>query len=84
MDGKQKTFFAEYLLQGGVSLFHHTEYNNDYFYFVDENGKVAVMKDLSSQIGIGGNATKIQSRAMQEAALHARQEHRRRAAIVGE
>ena len=69
VDGKQKTFFAEYLLQGGVSLFHHTEYNNDYFYFVDENGKVAVMKDLSSQIGIGGNATKIQSRAMQEAAL---------------
>lgn len=69
VDGKQKTFFAEYLLQGGVSLFHHTEYNKNYFYFVDEDGKVAIMKEPESEIGIGGNATKIQSRAMQEAAL---------------
>ena len=51
VDGEQKTFFAEYLLQGGVSLFHHKEADIDYYYFVnDEDGKVAVAKNDGNSV----------------------------------
>ena len=45
VNGEDKTFFAEFLLEGAISLFHHTEEGIDYFYFVDEEGKVSVVKD---------------------------------------
>lgn len=45
VEGKEKTFFAEYLLQGGISLFHHKEGGYDYYFLIDENGKVATVKD---------------------------------------
>ena len=45
VDGEQKTFFAEYLLQGGVSLFHHKEKGNDYYYLIDEDGKTGIVKN---------------------------------------
>lgn len=45
VDGQQKTFFAEYLLQGGVSLFHHKENDTDYYYFVGEDGRVGTVKN---------------------------------------
>ena len=45
---EEKTFFAEYLLQGGISLFYHREDDIDYFYFINQNGKVvSVMNDES-------------------------------------
>lgn len=44
VDGQQKTFFAEYLLKGGVSLYHHVENDFDYYYTVDEQGNVAEFK----------------------------------------
>ena len=44
VEGKPETFFAEYLLQGGVSLFHHKRAGIDYYYFIDEDGKVASIK----------------------------------------
>ena len=44
VDGQQKTFFAEYLLQGGVSLYHHKENDTDYYYFVGEDGRVGTVK----------------------------------------
>lgn len=46
VDGRDKTFFAEYLLQGGMSLYYHREGTADLYYFVDEEGRVAVMKKL--------------------------------------
>ena len=45
VEGTDKTFFAEFLLQGGVSLFRHKENDTDYYYMVDETGKVATVKD---------------------------------------
>lgn len=45
VDGEQKTFFAEYLIEGGVSLFHHKENKTDYYYFIGEDGKVVVAKN---------------------------------------
>ena len=45
VNGEQKTFFAEYLLQGGVSLFHHKGTEADYYFFIDEDGKVASVKN---------------------------------------
>lgn len=48
IDGAQKTFFAEYLLQGGVSLFRYEEGGVDYYFFIDEQGKVATIRDDGS------------------------------------
>ena len=45
VDGVEKTFFAEYLIKGGVSLFHHKENDTDYYYLVDENGSTATIKN---------------------------------------
>lgn len=45
VDGQNKEFFAEFLLKGGVSLFRHKENDTDYYYMVDETGKVATVKD---------------------------------------
>ena len=39
----EKTVFAEYLLQGGVSLYYARDARTQYYYWVDENGKVARM-----------------------------------------
>lgn len=51
VEGKDKTIFAEFLLQGGVSLFHHKENDTDYYYLVDEKGKVATVKDTGVTVG---------------------------------
>lgn len=39
------TFFAEYLLKGGVSLYRFSGEVTDYYYLEDEQGTVAVIKD---------------------------------------
>jgi hypothetical protein len=48
VDSGEKTFFAEYLLEGGVSLFRYSEGDNDYFFFIGEDGKVATVKNDGS------------------------------------
>ena len=44
LDGKDSTFFAEYLLQGGVSLYRYEDEKRTLFYMVDGKGKVATIK----------------------------------------
>lgn len=39
----EETVFAEYLLQGGVSLYYVRDVHTQYYYWVDEDGKVARM-----------------------------------------
>ena len=45
VDGVDKTFFAEFLLQGGVSLYRYQNDGFEHYYFVDEDGKVAQLTD---------------------------------------
>ena len=45
IDQQPKTIFAEYLLKGGVSLFYHTEGEQDYYFIVGEDGQVLEIKD---------------------------------------
>ncbi len=44
VEGVDTRMFAEYIIQGGVSLFYYSNHNINYYYFVDENGKIAPMK----------------------------------------
>ena len=44
VDSVQKTMFAEYMLQGGMSLYRYEEDFREYFYLVDKEGKVAEVK----------------------------------------
>ena len=50
IDGEQRTFFAEYLLEGGVSLYRHKESTVEYFYLVDADGKVATIRETGDVI----------------------------------
>ncbi|MBQ9668472.1 MAG: hypothetical protein IJV45_07020 [Prevotella sp.] len=43
--GVDKTFFAEYLLQGGVSLYRLADNHQYLYYLVDEQGQVAVVRE---------------------------------------
>jgi len=46
VDGQEQTIFAEYLLQGGVSLYRYeNSWTNAQYYLVDQEGKVALVKD---------------------------------------
>ena len=46
VDGEEQTIFAEYLLQGGVSLYRYEDtWTNAQYYLVDQSGKVALVKD---------------------------------------
>ena len=47
IDGVSQTFFAEFLLQGGISLYHYKSDGQgamDYYFLVDQNGEVALLK----------------------------------------
>lgn len=48
VDSVQKTMFAEYMLQGGMSLYRYEEDFREYFYLVDKEGKVAEVKRFST------------------------------------
>ena len=50
IDGEQRTFFAEFLLEGGVSLYRHKENTVEYFYLVDADGKVATIRETGDVI----------------------------------
>ena len=54
LHGEQQTFFAEYLLKGGVNVYRHEEGDREYFYLEDEDGQIAELQgrehyDLSQQ-----------------------------------
>lgn len=40
---KEETIFAEYLLQGGVSLYYARDTHMQYYFWIDEDGKIARM-----------------------------------------
>ena len=44
LHGEQQTFFAEFLLKGGVSVYRHEEGDLEYFYLEDEEGHVAELQ----------------------------------------
>lgn len=48
--GEEKTFFAEYLLEGGVSLYRHKENTTEFFYLVDADGFVATIHETGDVI----------------------------------
>ena len=48
IEGEPRTIFVEYLLQGGVNLFHHKEGVVDYYFFTDRDGKTASVKNVGS------------------------------------
>ena len=50
IEGEQRTFFAEYLLEGGVSLYRHKESTVEYFYLVDADGRVATIRETGDVI----------------------------------
>lgn len=43
VEGTDIRMFAEYIIQGGVSLFYYKHHGQDYYYFVDEQGEIAPM-----------------------------------------
>lgn len=54
LHGSQQTFFVEYLLKGGISVYRHEEGDLEYFYLEDEEGHIAELQgketyDLSRQ-----------------------------------
>ncbi|MBR1651756.1 MAG: hypothetical protein IJ692_00010 [Alloprevotella sp.] len=48
VDSTQKTVFAEYMLQGGMSLYRYEEDFHEYFYLVDGDGKVAQVRTFTT------------------------------------
>lgn len=58
-----KTFFAEYLLQGGISLYRYQEHACDYFYIENQKGDVAELRDPETT----GNCRDIRERNYAEA-----------------
>lgn len=45
VDGTDKTFFAEFLLQGGLSLYRHVEELTEYFYLENADGELSEVKN---------------------------------------
>lgn len=66
VEGESKTIFAEYLLQGGVNLFHHKEDGTDYFFFTDRDGKIASVKNIGSLLNY---STRTENKNNKRAAL---------------
>ncbi len=66
VDGQDKTFFAEYLIQGGMSLYFHREDTEDLYYFVDKEGHVAMMKELEGLTGSPHHNARIKREAYQD------------------
>ena len=67
VDGQQKTFFAEYLLQGGVSLYRHKENDTDYFFLVGKDGRIGTVKNNGVLIATPKEADKAKREALREA-----------------
>ena len=67
VNGEQKKIFAEFLLQGGVSLYSYIEGHETYYYFVDENGRIATMKKPANLTKSAEEAQAMKRQAMLEA-----------------
>ena len=67
VDGVDKTFFAEYLLQGGVSLYRHRENDTDYYFFIGEDGRVGTVKNDGVLLSAPKEADKAKREALREA-----------------
>lgn len=63
VEGISKTFFAEYLLQGGISLYRYQEHACDYFYLENRRGEVVELRDPE----YNGNSKDIRERNYSEA-----------------
>ena len=59
---KPELLFAEFLIQGGVSLYRYYYDNNDYFGFVDSDGKEVVILDDKLNNDLGAYNRKLQDR----------------------
>ena len=62
---KPELQFAEYLLQGGVSLYRYYYDDYNYFSFVDENGKEVIIRDDRSH-----NSTRLSLTQHPNQAIH--------------
>ena len=45
IDSVDQVVFAEFLIKGGLSLYHYKKEGLDYFFFEDSDGKLAVLKN---------------------------------------
>ena len=61
-DEKPELLFAEYLLQGGVSLYRYYHDDCNYFGFVDDQGKEVVICDDKLNNDLGAYNNKLQDR----------------------
>ncbi len=59
---KQELLFAEFLLQGGVSLYRYYHDDCNYFGFVDSDGKEVVIRDDKLNSDMGSYNAKLQER----------------------
>ncbi len=49
VDSVKRTFFAEYLLQGSISLYHLFDGTQHYYFFEDENGEIAQIRQSENE-----------------------------------
>ena len=67
IDGEQTTFFAEILLEGGVSLYRHKKSTVEYFYLVDAEGHVATIRETGDVIQLRDDQISSQRQKLMEA-----------------
>jgi len=67
VEGTSKTVFAEYLLKGGVSLYYLNDEGVGYYFFTDEQGRVARMKKDETLYRTGEEGVKAKRENMREA-----------------
>lgn len=67
VEGTSKTVFAEYLLKGGVSLYYLNDDGVGYYFFADEQGRVASMKKDETLYRTGEEGVKAKRENMREA-----------------
>ena len=60
--GKEETLFAEFLLQGGVSLYRYYYDDYNYFGFVDSDGREVIIRDDKLNDDLGTYSRKLQER----------------------
>lgn len=62
VDEKEELLFAEFLLQGGVSLYRYYYDYDNYFGFVDSDGKEVIIRDDKLNDDLGTYNQKLQNR----------------------
>ena len=69
LHGEQQTFFAEFLLKGGVSVYRHEEGDLEYFYLEDEEGHIAELQGKEAYDLIRQETSSERHKALQSAML---------------